>query len=163
MSCLLPFFRKITHAYQPTSFQDVFSLPASSSWSLFYFNTSNAFPLHILHKIANFYSFVCATRMPFMDCHRMQDTGKSPTLFTRFWLRLSDSKVQRWVLVSHEKFAEHRVLSSCSRGRGGDQRCFQQALVLCAIGLAGVLSRAIFWGIFSSKLSDHSLHDLTGH
>lgn len=84
MSCLLPFFRKITHAYQPTSFQDVFSLPASSSWSLFYFNTSNAFPLHILHKIANFYSFVCATRMPFMDCHRMQDTGKSPTLFTRF-------------------------------------------------------------------------------
>lgn len=134
-------------------------------WTSNYFivKTSTVFPLYILCKSATFWLSGSATRMPLMDCHRMQDTGKSPTLFTRFWLRLSDSKVQRWVLVSHEQFAEHRVLSSCSRGRGGDQRCFQQALVLCAIGLAGVLSRAIFWGIFSSKLSDHSLHDLTGH
>lgn len=129
----------------------------------FIVKTSTAFPLYRLCKNATFQLPGFATRMPLTDSCRMQDTGKSPTLFTRFWLRLSDSKVQRWVLVSHEKFAEHRVLSSCSRGRGGDQRCFQQALVLCAIGLAGVLSRASFWGIFSSKLSDHSLHDLTGH
>lgn len=99
-------------------------------------------------------------------CNHLQKTRQRcvmHTLFSRVQLWLSDSEVQGWVLVSHEKFAEHGILSSCTCSGWGNRRCFQQALVLCAIGRTGVLSRASFWGIFSSKLSDHPLHDLAGH
>lgn len=95
------------------------------------------------------------------------------TLFSGFCLGLLDGKVKRSILVSHEKLAQNWVLVVCRPSQSGS-RDFRmnhwqggrgrQALVRLRRGVwATVLRRAGFWGIFGSKLTDHSLKNLSSH